>query len=99
MPQTPTDPADPLQAAAGTRAGIEAALTGRHRSTVQIARHLAWSHLPPPLAAVSARIGSAVLDLVADLPDGPELTTAIRRAVEAKDCLVRAAVDATDEER
>lgn len=78
----------------GSREHIEAALTGRHPATVQIARYFAWSHLPEHLAAVSRPVGELALAMIAVLPDGPELTAGLRKLLEGKDCLVRAALDA-----
>lgn len=78
----------------GSREAFELAVAGRHPSTVSIVRYFAWSHLPLTLRAVSAPIGELALDLVEMLPDSPELTAGLRKLLEAKDCLVRAMLDA-----
>ena len=65
----------------------------RHPSTTGLLRYFEYAHLPPRLQAVSKPIGDLAHTLVADLPDGPELTTGLRKLLEAKDCLVRAALD------
>lgn len=68
-------------------------LTGRHPSTTGILRHFDYEHLPAHLAEVSRRFHDLAHDLVQTLPDGPELTTALRKLLEAKDCAVRAKLD------
>jgi len=68
-------------------------LAGRHPSTTGILRHFEYKHLPDHLAVVSARVEAVACTMAADLPDGPELTTGLRKLLEAKDCFVRAALD------
>lgn len=74
-----------------------------HPSTAAILRFFAYSHLPPHLAAVSApfcRLAHAMAGdddhaegvTVGGPLDGPELTVAIRKLLEAKDAAVRAAI-------
>lgn len=77
----------------GTREWIEDLFEGRHLGTLHLARYFAWSHLPPHLAEVSRPVCEVMTELVAVLPDGPELTAGLRKLLEAKDCLVRAALD------
>ncbi len=67
-------------------------LTGRHPTTVGIARFFAYDHLPAALAEVSARVEHVAGLMIRDLPDGPELTTGLRKLLEAKDCFVRASL-------
>lgn len=69
-------------------------LSGRHASTVHIARYFAYQHLPPHLQPVSRRCHDLAEAMIADLPDGPELTVGLRKMLEAKDAFVRAALDA-----
>lgn len=57
-------------------------------------RYFAWAHLPEALQAVSAPFGLLAINLLDALPDSAELTTALRKLLEAKDCAVRAALDA-----
>jgi len=68
-------------------------LEGRHPSTVSIARFFAYDHLPPHLQAVSKPASDLKDAMIEALPDGPELTTGLRKLLEAKDCFVRAALD------
>jgi hypothetical protein len=68
-------------------------LTGRHPATVHLARFFAYDHLPEPLATVSAYSHHLAEAMIRDLPDGPELTTGLRKLLEAKDAFVRAALD------
>lgn len=65
-------------------------LEGRHPSTVAIARYFDFAHLPEPLKRISAPCYLLAERMVHELPDGPELTTGLRKLLEAKDCFVRA---------
>ncbi|MGO1049797.1 hypothetical protein [Crossiella sp. CA198] len=65
-------------------------LTNRHPSTIHLAQFFAYSHLPEHLQAPAQVIHDAAAELLALVPDGPELTTALRKMLEAKDCAVRA---------
>lgn len=67
-------------------------LIGRHPGTVSIAKHFDFEHLPPHLQAVSKPCHDLAEQMIAALPDGPELTAGLRKLLEAKDCFVRAAV-------
>ncbi|MDI3341622.1 MAG: hypothetical protein QJR03_13950 [Sphaerobacter sp.] len=69
-------------------------LTGRHPSTVHIAKYFRFDHLPPHLQAVSRACHDLAEQMIRALPDGPELTAGLRKLLEAKDCFVRAALDA-----
>lgn len=80
----------------GSREAFAAAAKDRHPSTVHIMRYFAWSHLPERLANASEKFGALALDLLA-LPDGPELTVALRHLLEAKDAAVRAAIDVVED--
>jgi hypothetical protein len=66
----------------------------RHPATVQLLRWFDYGHLPEHLAVVSAEISVAAHKMVERLPDGPELSAGLRKLLEAKDCFVRAAIDA-----
>jgi hypothetical protein len=66
----------------------------RHPSTTGLLRYFEYAHLPEHLQAISKPVGDLAQDMAAKLPDGPELTTGLRKLLEAKDCLVRAALDA-----
>lgn len=67
-------------------------LDDRHPSTQHIARYFDFDHLPPHLAAVSQPCQHLAAEMIAALPDGPELTAGLRKLLEAKDCFVRAMV-------
>jgi hypothetical protein len=67
-------------------------LANRHPATRQIARYFDFAHLPEPLKRISAPCGLLAERMIAELPDGPELTTGLRKLLEAKDCFVRAAL-------
>lgn len=67
-------------------------MTDRHPATTGLLRFFEFEHLPDHLKTVS-RPCSALADLMVEkLPDGPELTTGLRKLLEAKDCFVRAAL-------
>ncbi len=72
-------------------------LEGRHPATQQIARYFAFDHLPEPQRSVSATCSALKDAMVEALPDGPELTTGLRKLLEAKDCFVRASLPAAAE--
>lgn len=75
-------PADPLHR-----------LIHRHPGTVQIARWLVPNPRLDGIAADIARLFWGLAeDLTGILEDGPELTTGLRKLVEAKDCCVRQAL-------
>jgi len=68
--------------------------TGRHPATVAIARYFDFAHLPEPQRRVSAQCYLLAERMLAELPDGPELTTGLRKLLESKDCFVRASLPA-----
>jgi hypothetical protein len=68
-------------------------LTGRHPSTTGILRYFDYGHLPEHLRPISAPAHALAYQMARELPDGPELTTGLRKLLEAKDCFVRAALD------
>lgn len=67
-------------------------ISTRHASTQQIYRYFAWSHLPGHIQPVSKLCGELATQMILSLPDGPELTTGLRKLLEAKDCFVRTAL-------
>ncbi|MFD6587254.1 hypothetical protein ACFWED_10275 [Streptomyces anulatus] len=69
----------------------------RHPATEHLLRYFEYGHLPAHLQAVSKPCGDLAQELVAVLPDGPELSAGLRKLLEAKDCFVRAALDTTPE--
>lgn len=66
----------------------------RHPATTGLLRYFEFSHLPEHLHGVSGECFGLACTMIALLPDGPELTTGLRKLLEAKDCFVRAALDA-----
>ena len=69
----------------------------RHPGTIQLQSYFAYDHLPEHLKSVSRPFGQLANLMIASLPDSAELTAGLRKLLEAKDCMVRAAVD--DERR
>lgn len=70
-----------------------------HPSTVSVLRFFDYDHLPPELQVVSEPFHRLAHLMVAvevggEGLDGPELTVGLRKLLEAKDCMVRAAVAA-----
>ena len=51
-----------------------------------------YEHLPEKLQAVSKPIGDVARKMNEELPDGAEKSAGLRKLLEAKDCLVRAAL-------
>ena len=74
-------------------------LDGRHPATTGVARYFAYEHLKTPLRSVSKECHDLAERMIGNLPDGPELTTGLRKLLEAKDCFVRAALDTAQEGR
>ena len=65
-----------------------------HPSITQVLRWFDYQHLPGHLRRISQPFGLLARSLVFDLKlDGPELTVALRKLLEAKDAAVRAAVE------
>lgn len=62
----------------------------RHPATKQILRYFEFGHLPEFLKPISRMCAETAVNMVRTLPDGPELTTGLRKLLEAKDCFVRA---------
>jgi hypothetical protein len=68
-----------------------------HPTTAAILQYFAFDHLPPHLQAVSAPFHALAHDMIGQLT-GPELTAGLRKLLEAKDCMVRAALTPTSKE-
>ena len=66
---------------------VEIIIQDRHPAVRDMFRFLRWDHLPPELAKVSQPFTVLALQLL-DLPDDPELSAALRKLREAKDCAV-----------
>ncbi len=57
-----------------------------------IMKYFEYAHLPERLQSVSRPIGELAQRLDGELPDGPEKSAGLRKLLEAKDCMVRAAL-------
>lgn len=74
---------------------LAARLDGRHPSVVQVARHLVPNpNLPLHLRAISEECAELAGHMLDQVVDGPELTAGLRKLLEAKDCFVRARLEA-----
>ncbi len=67
-------------------------MSDRHPATEAILWHFEFDHLPPGLQEVSRPFGELARS-AANALAGPELTAGLRKLLEAKDCVVRAALD------
>ena len=68
-------------------------LAGRHPATQQVSRWFEFDHLREGIVRDTSEVVARLADgMILTLPDGPELTTGLRKLLEAKDCFVRAAV-------
>lgn len=65
-----------------------------HEKLYPILAYFAFDHLPEKLKLVSEPFGLLAHQLALDLPQCAETSTALRKLLEAKDCAVRAALDA-----
>jgi hypothetical protein len=59
-----------------------------------ILRHFAYGHLPMHLQSVSMVFHNAATEMDDHLPDCAEKSAGLRKLLEAKDCFVRAQVEA-----
>jgi hypothetical protein len=62
-----------------------------HPNTIALLRFFEWQHLPDNLGEISRPFSDLAWSMAARL-DGPELTAGLRKLLEAKDCMVRAAL-------
>lgn len=62
-----------------------------HPNTEALLKFFAYEHLPAHLQAISKPFGELAQNMAQSL-DGPELTAGLRKLLEAKDCMVRAAL-------
>ncbi|MCS2147883.1 hypothetical protein [Scandinavium manionii] len=60
--------------------------------TTPIIKYFAYEHLPEPLQKVSKPIGDLARQMDDAIPEGPEKSAGLRKLLEAKDALVRAAL-------
>lgn len=56
-------------------------------------KYFDYEHLPERLQVVSKPIGDLARQMVQDLPDNDEREVGLRKLLEAKDALVRSALD------
>lgn len=56
---------------------------------MQLLQFFTYEHLPEHLASVSKPFCELAHWMVKELPPGPEMTTALRKLLESKDCAVR----------
>jgi len=54
--------------------------------------YFTYDHLPEPLQSISKPFGDLALRMAHELPNSAELSTCLRKLLEAKDCAVRAAL-------
>lgn len=59
-----------------------------------IMRHFTFGHLPPHLASVSEAVAHLAHGVDRNIPDCAEKSAGLRKLLEAKDCFVRAAIEA-----
>jgi hypothetical protein len=58
-----------------------------------ILRYFGYKHLPPHLQGISAAFFSVADEMDTALPDCAEKSAGLRKLLEAKDCMVRAAME------
>lgn len=63
-----------------------------HPSTSGILQYFTYEHLPPHLRDISKQCAHLAKQMTTECSQGPELTTGLRKLLEAKDCFVRACV-------
>jgi len=66
----------------------------RHPAVKSIMQWFSYGHLPHHLQEISGSCAELAEVMAHQLPDGPELTAGLRKLLEAKDCFVRASVEA-----
>lgn len=57
-------------------------------------KYFKYDHLREPLRSVSESVAKLAEDMDNTLPDGAEKSAGLRKLLEAKDCFVRAKLDA-----
>ncbi|MEU0514319.1 hypothetical protein [Amycolatopsis sp. NPDC006125] len=71
---------------------------GHHPSVAHFQPLFDYRHLPAHLQAISGPCAQLAETMLAQLPDGPELSAGLRKLLEAKDCFVRQLVIAPPKE-
>ena len=59
-------------------------------------RWFEYAHLPPDLRVISVYCHELACAMDTELPEGAEKTAGLRKLLEAKDCFVRARLEADD---
>jgi|DEB0MinimDraft_6_1074348.scaffolds.fasta_scaffold30804_2 hypothetical protein len=59
---------------------------------MDILKFFEWGHLPPHLQEVSRPFAHLAHDMADKFPPSAELVAGLRKLLEAKDCMVRAAL-------
>lgn len=68
-------------------------LDGRHPSVRAVYQWFSYGHLPEGQPReVSRACAELAGEMIGALPDSPELAAGLRKLLEGKDCLVRAAI-------
>ena len=67
-------------------------LSGNKSDSLSILKYFDFKHLPTELQEVSLPFYNIAHTMATKLPDGPEKSTGLRKLLEAKDCMVRAAL-------
>lgn len=57
-----------------------------------VLQYFEYAHLPAHLQAISRPLSEIAWELARSLPRGAEVAAGLRKLLEAKDCLVRAAL-------
>lgn len=65
-------------------------LTGRHPAVQDVAQWFHYEHLPVEIQGVSALCHDLAEDVIAAIPDDPQLTIGLQHLLIAKDAFVRA---------
>lgn len=73
-------------------------MTAKHPAVEHVVQFFEFDHLPEPLRTVSAEF-AALATKIANLPPDPEVTVALRKLLESKDCAVRALVSVRNRAR
>ena len=71
---------------------IDEVMDTKRPETRKLLRFFAYDHLSPQLQQVSAPFWNLAFTLIYTQEEAPELTVALRKLLEAKDCAVRNAL-------
>lgn len=66
--------------------------TDANKDAYPILKYFEYGHLPTHLQDISEPFYDLAHDMAEVLPTGPEVSAGLRKLLEAKDCLVRAAL-------